>query len=112
MKGSIRSNSFEFSVPLHEFCYQWHRLLHEGEVGNHPKARKHFTLFYDVISKETLPHLEKMRNFTNCGVITYDYLWAIFPLGIHVFAYIDERDRIFQAVKARFTEKNTFELEC
>ena len=108
---STKLKKLQFDAPLHEFYYRWHRLVQQGEAEEDAEAKKHFELFHDVIGKEILPHIDKMQDYTTHGVVTYDYLWAIFPPGIDVYTFADEQDRIYQAVRSSYGDCS-FNLEC
>ncbi|KAL1595457.1 hypothetical protein SLS59_008390 [Nothophoma quercina] len=108
---STKLKKLQFNAPLHEFYYRWHRLVQQGEAEEDAEAKKHFELFHDVIDKEILPHIDKMQDYTTHGVVTYDYLWAIFPPGIDVYTFADEQDRIYQAVRSSYGDCS-FNLEC
>ena len=92
---STKLRHLKFYAPMHEFYFCWHRFekLYQDKKDN--KTRQHLDLLYPIISEEILPHIQTMEDMTKNGVITFKYLWAIFPPGMAVYSKVDDQDRFF-----------------
>lgn len=113
---STKLKELRFTPPLHEFYYRWHKLEMLIADEEDDTTTKHLKLFYPVISKEVLPYIERMQDLTRNGVITFDYLWTIFPSGTKIYTNIDGQDRIFIATSSTvgYGEggKRSFQIQC
>ncbi|KAJ4374786.1 hypothetical protein N0V83_001862 [Neocucurbitaria cava] len=97
---STKLKELRFTPPLHEFYYRWHKLEKLIADEEDDTTTKHLQLFHPVIRKEVLPYIERMQDLTRNGVITFDYLWTIFPSGTKIYTNIDGQDRIFIATSS------------
>ena len=88
--------------PFHEFYYRWHLFEKAFVEEQDETTRLHLRLLYPVISKEIRPHIEAMEDYTKNNVITFEYLWAIFPPGMIVYSKVDDRNRLFEVTKSRY----------
>ena len=113
---STKLKELRFMPPLHEFYYRWHQLERLIKDEADEMTTKHLQLFFPVISKEVRPYIESMEDLTRNGVITYDYLWTIFPPGTKIYTSIDGQDRIFVAVTGSQAYddhgNNCFQIQC
>lgn len=113
---STKLKELRFVPPLHEFYYRWHMLEKLIQDEQDDITTKHLQLFYPIISKEVLPYIERMEDLTRNGVITFDYLWTIFPPGTKIFTNIDAQDRIFVAVSGSLgyddCGERSFQIQC
>ncbi|KAK4450164.1 hypothetical protein QBC34DRAFT_379366 [Podospora aff. communis PSN243] len=94
--------SIVHTPPLHEYYYRWHLFEAACKEVTDPIGKRHLELLYPIVSKEILPHIEAMEDFTKNNVITFDYLWAIFPPDMTVFSNVDDHDRIFEVKKTEY----------
>lgn len=104
-----------FNAPFHPFYYRWHLFekLHENEQGQ--EAKSHLGLLYDVLSKEIVPHIEAMQDFTKNAVISFDSLWTLFSPDMEIYTRIDGQERILQLRESRYGASMSgeyFSLEC
>jgi hypothetical protein len=112
---NTRLKQLTFKAPFHPFYYRWHRFekLHHDEQDQ--VTKKHLDLLHSILSKEVLPHIEAMEDFTKNKVISFEYLWAIFSPGMEVYTQIDGQDRIVSLRDSRYGANMSgefFSLEC
>ncbi|KAK0619674.1 hypothetical protein B0T14DRAFT_519665 [Immersiella caudata] len=89
-------------APFHEFYFRWHLFEKAYNDETDGETKRHLDLLYPIISKEILPHIEAMEDYTKNDVITFDHLWAIFPPGMTVYSTVDDRDRLFEVRKTKY----------
>jgi hypothetical protein len=91
-----------FKAPIHAFHYRWHRFKKLRQEEQDQETKNLLDLFYSILSKEVLPHIEAMEDFTKNKVISFDHLWAIFAPGMEVYTKIDGQDRIVSLSDSRY----------
>ncbi|KAJ3577205.1 hypothetical protein NPX13_g3364 [Xylaria arbuscula] len=101
---STRLKDLTFRAPL-----QWHifERLHIEEKGG--DSEKHMNLLYSVIGKEIKPHILQMQDFTVNGVVSFEYLWAIFPPGHEVYSRVDDQNRLYRTRSCKYLTEMTGE---
>ncbi|KAF1845411.1 P-loop containing nucleoside triphosphate hydrolase protein [Cucurbitaria berberidis CBS 394.84] len=99
---STKLKELRFYAPFHEFYYRWHWLERLMEEEKDEPTRKHLEFIFPLVHSQIFPHIETMEDFTKNGVISFDYLWAIFPPGTNVFSQLDGQERIFSLVKTAY----------
>lgn len=97
-----------FDAPFREFYYRWDRFLDaspdktpqaagDGDsVGDNDasedvcsirtESQKHYDLLFNVLNSEVTPHIEHMNDLLHNGVVSYDYLWALFQPGTEIYS--------------------------
>jgi hypothetical protein len=104
-----------FKAPFHPFYYRWHRFEKLRQEEQAQETKNHVDLLYAVLSKEILPHIEAMEDFTKNKVISFDSLWTIFTPSMEVYTKIDGQDRIVLLRDSRYGASMSgefFSLEC
>lgn len=102
---STKLKDLTFTRPFHEFYYRWDRFqeevraLHEEDGGS---RLSHINLLQDVIRKEIQPHIEKKEDLLTHGLITFDYLWALFEPGLEIYTNTDGQDRLYRLVSSKY----------
>jgi hypothetical protein len=112
---STKLKDLTFSSPFHEFFYRWDRFQTAVHGEENELTRKHVELLESVISAEIKPHLEKREDLLKHGLVTFDYLWALFEPDLDIWSEIDEQDRIFKLVSSRYQRTQNgiiFVLSC
>jgi len=102
-----------FSSPFREFYYRWH--LFENFDPTSEMERNHINLLDHIVSGIVYSHINTMKEFTKNGVISFDYLWSVFPHGMDVYVSIDGQDRLFEVIKCEYvtiSSRNSFRVEC
>ena len=64
-----------------------------------------FDWLYKIISKEILPHVEATRDMIQSGVISYKYLWALFPPKIDIYSKVDGQDRFYMSTGSSYQNR-------
>lgn len=104
-----------FKAPFHPFYYRWHRFEKLRQDEQDQDTKNHLELLYAVLSKEILPHVEAMEDFTKNKVISFDYLWTIFAPGMELYTKIDAQDRIVSLRSSSYGANMSgefFSLQC
>lgn len=104
-----------FKAPFHPFYYRWHRFEKLRKDEKDEETKNHLDLLHDILSKEILPHIEAMEDFTKNMVISFEYLWTLFAPGMEVYTKIDGHDRIVLLRDSRYGASMSgeyFSLEC
>ncbi|KAJ9612275.1 hypothetical protein H2200_003872 [Cladophialophora chaetospira] len=84
-----------FEAPFREFYHRWHRFEKICTEQHPEQQRQHLGLLFKLIRKEVLPHVEATQDMIQSGVISYKYLWAIFPPNIHICSKVNGQDRFY-----------------
>ncbi|KAI5923766.1 hypothetical protein F4810DRAFT_700979 [Camillea tinctor] len=92
----------DFHAPLHEFYHRWHTLekLYTNEKDE--ETRKHLELLYPIVRKEIILHIDKTHDLTANGVISFDYLWAIFLPGSNIYSRVGDQDCLYQVTQTQY----------
>ena len=103
-----------FKAPFHEFFYRWDRFQHQVKEKD-AVVLEHMKLLQDVISGELQPHLEKKQELLDNGLVTFNYLWALFEPDKVIYTRSDGQDRLFKLVSSSYRnlgETTMFILTC
>ncbi|KAI1106939.1 P-loop containing nucleoside triphosphate hydrolase protein [Jackrogersella minutella] len=109
-----------FKTPFRCFFYEWTRLEKIVNEVEDPVSKSHARLMRRILRSELRDTISLSNDLIQSGVITYDYLWAIFKPGIDIYAYEDGHDRIYRLQKAiyvsgpagQFYQLTVNEVEC
>ncbi|KAM0797757.1 P-loop containing nucleoside triphosphate hydrolase protein [Usnea florida] len=104
-----------FETPFHEFFYRWDRFQQQIKNENDAVILEHMKLLQDIVSGEIQPHLEKRKELQQNGLITFDYLWALFEPDTVIYKQSDGQDRLFKLVSSGYSklgETVMFSLTC
>ena len=91
-----------FNAPFHGFFYRWDRFQQQIIEENDDTVLEHIKLLQSVISSEIEPHLEKKQDLLDNGLVTFDYLWAIFEPDAVIYTQSDGQDRLYRLVKSEY----------
>ena len=103
------------NAPFHEFFYRWDRFQGRIMEETNSGILEHIRLLQTVIEPEIKPHLEMKEDLICHGLVTFNYLWALFEPGAVVHAVLDGHDRLYNLVSSRYRqsgEQVLFNLEC
>ena len=112
---TTRLKDLTFKAPFHEFFYRWDRFQQQMLKENDAVTLEHMKLLQDIISGEIQPHLEKRQELLVNGLVTFDYLWALFEPDTVIYSQSDGQDRLFKLVSSsyrKFGETVMFSLTC
>ncbi|KAI9690886.1 MAG: hypothetical protein M1822_008506 [Bathelium mastoideum] len=104
-----------FRPPFHEFFYRWDTLQKLFQKVKDDLARQHIRLLLDVIGPKIQVHLDVQKDLLANGLITFDYLWAIFEPDIEVYFDDGRAQGLYTSVCCfyrRSQETTFFVLEC
>jgi hypothetical protein len=103
------------AAPFHEFFYRWTEFVNARPPDDDANrlARVHFDLLFDIIRAEISPHLEQASDLIKNGVVSYNYLWALFEPDSEVYTSINGHDQLCQLVEGRYVgQPAAYELTC
>ncbi|KAI9665875.1 MAG: hypothetical protein M1821_003810 [Bathelium mastoideum] len=104
-----------FRPPFHEFFYRWDTLQKLFQKVEDDLARQHIRLLLDVIGPKIQVHLDVQKDLLANGLVTFDYLWAIFEPDIEVYFDDGRAQGLYTSVRCfyrRSQETTFFVLEC
>ena len=91
-----------FHTPFHEFFYRWDRFQRQILEENDDVVLEHVKLLESVMSREIQPLLEKRQELLDNGLVTFDYLWALFEPDAMIYSQSDGQDRLYRLVSSRY----------
>lgn len=99
-----------FRPPYFEFYYRWDKFNEELAAIDDDTTREHVALLQKVIEPEIKPHLEAREDHIKLGVVTFDYVWALFPPDTEVYAKTDSGERLYIARRGGYkkTDNGTY----
>lgn len=101
--------------PFREFFYRWDKFNSEMAKIDDELILKHVELLKNVVSPEIKPHLEAQEDLIKHGVITYEYLWTLFPPDTEVYTQTESGERLFIARRCWYRKNRastTFVVDC
>ena len=104
-----------FNAPFHEFFYRWDRFQQQILGENDDTVLEHIKLLQSVISSEIELHLEKRQELLDNGLVTFDYLWALFEPDAVIYEQSDGQDRLYRLVNSKYDKDESgifFSLTC
>ncbi len=104
-----------FSAPFHEFFYRWDRFQQQITEEKDDLVLEHIRLLQNVISGEIQPHLDKRQELLDNGLVTFDYLWALFEPDAVIYKQSDGQDRLYKLVESSYRKDRDsvfFSLTC
>ena len=112
---STKLKDLTFKTPFHEFFYRWDRFQQQIREENDAAILEHMKLLQDIVSGEIQPHLEKKKELRDNGLVTFDYLWALFEPDTMIYKQSDGQDRLFKLVSSSYRNRGEtvmFSLTC
>lgn len=104
-----------FKAPFHEFFYRWERFQQQIREATDELVSEHIKLLQGVISGEIQPHIEKRQELLDNGLVTFEYLWALFEPDTLIYQQSDDQDRLYELVDSSYRERQDgdfFDLRC
>lgn len=104
-----------FNAPFHEFFYRWERFQQQIKEETDEMVSEHIKLLQGVISGEIQPHIEKRQELLNNGLVTFEYLWALFEPDTLIYKQSDGQDRLYELVDSSYRKRQDgdfFNLTC
>ena len=91
-----------FNAPFHEFFYRWDRFQQQIREEKDDTVLKHIKLLQSVISSEIETHLENKQELLDNGLVTFDYLWALFEPDAVIYKHSDGYDRLYRLINSEY----------
>ncbi|KAK5633418.1 hypothetical protein RRF57_009132 [Xylaria bambusicola] len=88
-----------FTAPFRAFFRKLNESRLSARNQTDQKTVDHLELLYNVILTAMKHTLQVHQDLITHQVITYDYFWALFPLGELIYAESRNHDRIFLVSK-------------
>lgn len=107
---STELKDLTFRAPFHEFFFRWDKfkaLLREEEDD---KVKEHCDVLLTVLKEQLKPHLDRTTDLRKHGLVSFDYLWALFEPGCEVYAKTDEGERLYIVDDSYVTKQNDVEV--
>ena len=104
-----------FNAPFHEFFYRWDRFKQQIDEERDDLVLDHMRLLQSVINSEIEPHLENRQELLDNGLVTFDYLWALFEPDAVIYKQSDGQDRLYRLVNSEYHKcegRVFFSLTC
>ena len=104
-----------FNTPFREFLYRWDRFQRQVREEKDDLVLKHIRLLESVISGEIQPYLRKRQQLLANGLVTFDYLWALFEPDAVIYTQSDGQDRLDKLVHSKYCkglDSEFFRLTC
>ena len=98
---TTRLKDLTFKAPFHEFFYRWDRFQQQIKETD-AVVLEHMKLLQDIISGEIQLHLEKRQELLVNGLVTFDYLWALFEPDTVIYGQQDGQDGLFKLVSSSY----------
>ncbi|GAW14684.1 hypothetical protein ANO14919_040870 [Xylariales sp. No.14919] len=108
----------KFSQPFWEFFYCW-KALTESQARYEPESEehKHVRELLGTLASQLGSGHDVARDLIRNGVITYNYLWVLFPPGTLVYSHFSDRDCQFEVKKTKYGKgflapSDKYEVRC
>lgn len=76
-----------FKAPFAPFVHRWNEFIQHRERKDLDDTTKaHLDVLHEVLREELKDVIKTFEDYVKHGVVTFEHLWAIFPLGELVFA--------------------------
>ncbi|SPJ73105.1 uncharacterized protein FTOL_02834 [Fusarium torulosum] len=95
-----------FKAPFREFFSRWNRFIQADpskDTQGTTEECSHFKLLADIIEAEIRPQIEQASDLLNNGVISFDYVWALFEPDVEVFSHVEGHERLFTLTSGRYS---------
>jgi len=90
-----------FQPPFHPFFYEWKR-LNELIAAQDTEGEAHARLLQDVLHAELSEALSISEDLARNNVVTFDYLWTVFRVGMECHTVESGHNRMFKLTEARY----------
>jgi hypothetical protein len=95
-----------FVPPFEPFFYRWDRLqkISEDNQNNDQETLDHIQLLKKVLQEELQETFDTHNDLISHGVITFDFLWTLFPPGDLIFTIQDGQDQLEKVECSNYVE--------
>lgn len=91
-----------FNAQFHEIFYRWDRFQQQIRAETDDLVLEHIMLLQTLISGEIQPHLDKRQELLDNGLVTFDYLWALFEPDAVIYRRSDGQDHLYKLVDSSY----------
>ncbi|KAJ4139718.1 hypothetical protein NW768_001061 [Fusarium equiseti] len=101
-----------FKAPFHPFYYRWNRfsdILERQRKENHP-GYLFSQLLYKKLHAELRDEMAEIKDHMEQGVVTHNFLWALFEPGLLLFGIVDGKERFFIVEDCSYDREGHFIL--
>ncbi|KAI1454689.1 P-loop containing nucleoside triphosphate hydrolase protein [Annulohypoxylon moriforme] len=103
----------KFQAPFWEFFYRWQAL--EEVLGRLESDKlEHTSLLVDTLTDQLGDVHRVAKDQAKNNVITYDFLWSLFPPGSLVYTRLHDQDCLLEVQRTKYYEGSveTYYLHC
>lgn len=104
-----------FNRPFDEFFHRWTEFVKAKPNPSKESESAHYKLLFDIIAGEIKPHIDRAEDLINNKVISFRYLWTLFPPGIEIYSRVDGQDRLYLLTSSGYGQSGCakfFSLTC
>ncbi|KAI1505147.1 P-loop containing nucleoside triphosphate hydrolase protein [Biscogniauxia marginata] len=103
----------KFCAPFWEFFYRWQALT-KAQDTHESDALEHIRLLLNTLTSQLGNIHSIAKDLAQNNVITYDFLWTLFPPGTLVYSRLHDRDCLLEVKKTKYNENGiqVYHLQC
>ncbi|KAI0865854.1 P-loop containing nucleoside triphosphate hydrolase protein [Xylaria cubensis] len=102
----------EFHAPFWEFFHCW-QALKDAENAHEADELAHIRLLLDELTSQLGDVYGTAKDLVHHNVMTYDFLWSLFPPGALVYSRISDQDCLLEVQITEYDEETKcYYLEC
>ncbi|KAI0197182.1 putative AAA family ATPase [Xylaria flabelliformis] len=102
----------EFRAPFWEFFYCW-KALTDAEDAHEADASAYIRLLLNELTAHLGNVHSIAKDLVQNNVMTYDFLWTLFPPGTLVYSRVMDRDCLLEVRKTMYDKNtDTYDLRC
>ncbi|KAK4501489.1 hypothetical protein PRZ48_007298 [Zasmidium cellare] len=107
---STELKDLTFRAPFHEFFFRWQKFQTLIREEQDEKVKEHCEVLLEVLKDQLKPHLDRTADLRKHGLISFDYLWALYEPGCEVYAKTDEGERLYIVDDSYVTKQNNADV--
>ena len=101
--GDVKSDkgSIKMYPPFHELFFAHSKIVdatHNLEAGSEFFTAQHLDLLVKLMDELFATTIMELGGLLAKKIISFEYVWTLFPRGIMVYSKVDGQDRIFQVL--------------
>ncbi|KAF9876565.1 hypothetical protein CkaCkLH20_05973 [Colletotrichum karsti] len=99
-----------FLAPFHQFFWNWEKFENGITEEKDEEVKKILLTLKWLVKRELAEAFAVSKELTSHGVITFKYLWTIFPPGELIYSDDDEDERFFVVEQINTKHATTYSL--
>ncbi|KAF2170831.1 hypothetical protein M409DRAFT_63881 [Zasmidium cellare ATCC 36951] len=107
---STELKDLTFRAPFHEFFFRWQKFQNLLREEQDEKVKEHCEVLVEALKDQLKPHLDRTADLRKHGLVSFDYLWALYEPGCEVYAKTDEGERLYIVNDSYVTKQNNAEV--